>query len=394
MKLNFNYFMPTRILLGAGKLKQLANARYLPGKKALIVISSGTSMKKYGYLDRVIGYLHDNGVQSIVFDKILPNPVVEHVTEGAALAKQESCDFVVGLGGGSSIDSAKSIAVMAKNPGEYWDYVRGGTGKGTRLQAGALPIIAIPTTAGTGTEANPWTVITKTETKEKIGWGTDCTYPTLSIVDPELMTSVPPHLTAYQGMDAFFHAVEGYLSIINNPASDMYALDAIRLVTEYLPVAVRDGSNIEARSAMAWASTQAGFVESLSTLISHHSLEHAISAYHPDIPHGAGLTATSVSYFTYLAERNAARFPDIARKMDEDVNALPEAEKPFAFVTALKKLISNVGLDKTNLASFGMKKEEAAIIAQNSIDTMGSLYQLTPAKLGKEDVMKIIEACF
>ena len=394
MKLNFNYFMPTRILFGAGKLNELAKARYLPGKKALIVISSGTSMKKHGYLDRVIGHLQGNGVQSVIFDKILANPVVEHVTEGAALAKQEGCDFVIGLGGGSSIDSAKSIAVMAKNSGEYWDYVWGGSGKGTRLSGGALPIIAIPTTAGTGTEADPWTVITKTETKEKIGWGTDCTYPTLSIVDPELMTSIPPHLTAYQGMDAFFHAVEGYLSIISNPASDIFALDAIRLVTEYLPVAVKDGGNIQARSAMAWASTQAGFVESLSTLISHHSLEHAISAHHPDIPHGAGLTATSVPYFTHLAERNAARLPDIARKMGEHVDSLPEAEKPFAFVTALKKLINNVGLDKANLASFGVKKEEAAAIAQNSIDTMGGLYQCTPAKLGKEDVVKIVEACF
>jgi len=394
MKLDFNYFMPTRILLGAGKLNQLANATYLPGKKALIVISSGPSMKIYVYLDRVIGYLRDNGVQSTVFDKILPNPIVEHVTEGAALAKQEGCDFVVGLGGGSSIDSAKSIAVMAKNPGEYWDYVRGGSGKGKRLSEGALPIVAIPTTAGTGTESDPWTVITKTETNEKIGWGTDCTYPTLSIVDPELMTSVPPHLTAYQGMDTFFHAVEGYLSTINNPASDIHALDAIGLVTEYLPVAVKDGNNIEARSALAWASTQAGFVESLSTLISHHSLEHAISAYHPNIPHGAGLTATSVPYFTYLAERSGARFPDIARKMGEDVDTLPEAEKPFAFVTALKKLIDNIGMEKINLPSLGVKKEEAPAIAQNSIDTMGGLYRCTPAKLDKEDVVKILEACF
>ena len=394
MKLNFNYFMPTRILFGAGKLNELAKARYLPGKKALIVISSGTSMKKYGYLDRVIAHLQANGVQSVVFDKILANPVVEHVMEGAALAKQEGCDFVIGLGGGSSIDSAKSIAVMAKNTGEYWDYVHGGSGKGTRATAGALPIIAIPTTAGTGTESDQWTVITKTETKEKIGWGTEYTYPTLSIVDPELMTSIPPHLTAYQGMDTFFHAVEGYLSTRNNPATDMFALDAVGLVNKYLPVAVKEGSNMEARSAMAWASTEAGFVEALSTLISHHSLEHAISAHHPDIPHGAGLTITSVAYFTYLAERTADRLPDIARKMGEDVDALPEAKKPLAFVTALKKLINNVGLEKATLANFGVKKEEAATIAQNSIDTMGGLYQYTPAKLEKEDVVKIIEACF
>lgn len=394
MKLDFNYFIPTRILFGVGKLKQLAKTPHLPGKKALIVISSGASMKRHGYLDMVISYLNERSVQSTVFDKILPNPVVEHVTEGAALAKQESCDFVIGLGGGSSIDSAKSIAMMAKNPGEYWDYISGGTGKKMRPSGGALPIIAIPTTAGTGTEADRWTVITKTETKEKMGWGADCTFPTLSIVDPELMISVPPHLTAYQGMDAFFHAVEGYLSTRNNPASDMYALEAIGLITEYLTMAVKDGGNIEARSALAWASTQAGFVESLSTLISHHSLEHAISAHHPDIAHGAGLTATSVAYFTYLAERNVVRLSDIARKMGEDVDALPDAEKPFAFVMALKKLITNIGLGKTNLASFGVKKEEASVIAQNSIDTGGGQDQFTPVQLRKEDVVKIFESCF
>lgn len=393
MKLEFNYFIPTRILFGAGKLKELAKTP-LPGKKALIVISSGASMKRHGYLDRVTGYLGERGVQSVVFDKILPNPVAEHVAEGAALAKQESCDFIIGLGGGSSIDSAKSIAFMAKNPGEYWDYMWPGTGKKMRPSGGALPIVAIPTTAGTGTEADPWTIITKTETKEKIGWGADYTFPALSIIDPELMTSIPPLLTAYQGMDAFFHAVEGYLSTRNNPASDMFALDAIGMSTKYLPIAIKDGGNMEARSALAWASTEAGFVETLSTLISHHSLEHAISGHHPEIPHGAGLTATSVAYFTCLAERNISRLSDIAGKMGEHVNDLTDVEKPFAFVTALKKLIKKSGLEKTDLASFGVKREEAALMAQHSMDTGGFLYQCTPAPLGKEDVVKIFESCF
>jgi len=388
MKMEFNYFVPTRIIFGAGKLQELSKTRFLPGKKALIVISSGTSMKRQGYLDRVIGYLKERGVESVVFDKILPNPVSEHVAEGAALANKESCDFVIGLGGGSSIDSAKSIAVMAKNPGDYWDYLAGGTGKKMRPTEGALPIVAIPTTAGTGTEANPWSVITKTETNEKIGWGNDNTFPALSIIDPELMLSIPPKLTAYQGMDAFFHAVEGYLSTRNNPASDAFALDAIGLIKEYLPAAVKDGSNLEARSAMAWASTQAGFVESLSTLISHHSLEHAISGHHPDVPHGAGLTATAVAYFSYLAERQVARLSDIAAKMGE------KTDKPEAFVTALKKLIKNIGMEDVSLSGFGVKKEEAETIAQNALDTGGGLFRCTPAELGKDDIIQIFESCF
>jgi alcohol dehydrogenase len=394
MKMEFNYFMPTRILFGIGKLKELAKTPFLPGKKSLIVISSGASMKRQGYLDRVINYLGERSVGSTVFDKILPNPVVEHVMEGAAKAKQEKCDFVIGLGGGSSIDSAKAIALMVKNPGELWDYVRGGSGKKMLPSGGALPIVAIPTTAGTGTEANPWAVITKTDTNEKIGLGVDSTFPALSIVDPELMASVPPKLTAYQGMDAFFHAVEGYLSTRSNPASDMFALDAIQLITKYLPVAVKEGHNMEARSALAWASTEAGFVESLSTLISHHSLEHAISAYHPDIPHGAGLTATSVAYFTFLAKLNVGRLSDIASKMGDDVDGIPESDKPLAFVSALKKLIDNVGLAEANLCNLGVTKEEASAIAQNSMDTVGGLYRVTPVKITKEEVIKIFESCF
>ncbi|THB64762.1 MAG: iron-containing alcohol dehydrogenase, partial [Desulfovibrio sp.] len=194
MNLDFTFHIPVKIIFGRGKIDELAT-HPLPGKKALIVITAGKSMKANGYLDTVIGNMAKQGVESVVFDKILPNPISDHVDEGAALAKQEGCDFIVGLGGGSSIDSAKSIAVMAKNPGEYWDYIHGGSGKGKPIENGVLPIVAIPTTAGTGTEADPWTVVTKVASKEKIGFGTPETFPVLSIVDPDLMRTVPPLLT-------------------------------------------------------------------------------------------------------------------------------------------------------------------------------------------------------
>ncbi len=394
MHMTFDYYMPTRILFGAGRLRELATTPYLPGKKALIVTSAGTSMKKYGYLEQVIGFLHENDVDSVVFDKIIPNPIATHVAEGAAMAKEHQCDFVIGLGGGSSIDSAKSIAVMAKNPGEYWDYINGGSGKGKLPENGALPIVAITTTAGTGTEADPWTVITKTETNEKIGWGKDCTFPVLAIVDPELMLTVPPKLTAYQGMDVMFHSVEGYLATVHQPASDFYALEAIRLIVQYLPVAVKDGQNIEGRSALAWANTAAGIVESLSSCISHHSLEHAISAYYPDVPHGAGLIMTSAAYFSYLAERSPDRFADMAKAMGADVASLSETEKPFAFITALKKLIENIGMKELRLSSFGVRKDEAQKIAENSFYAMGGLYEKNPVELTVDDVVKIFEKCF
>ena len=393
MKSEFNFYMPTRILFGPGKLAELANVA-LPGKKALIVISAGTSMKTLGYLDRVVGYLKDNGVESVVFDKILPNPVSEHVAEGAAMAREHSCDFVVGLGGGSSLDSAKSIALMATNPGEYWDYINGGSGKAQEVKENALPIVAITTTAGTGTEADPWTVITKTETNEKIGFGVDSTFPVLSIVDPELMLSVPPELTAYQGMDAFFHSAEGYLANISQPASDLYALESVGRIAKYLPIAVKDGQNLEARTAVAWANTASGMVESLSCCISEHSMEHALSAFHPNLPHGAGLILLSVSYFGFMMEKAPQRFADLARAMGENVDDLPEAERPAAFITALKKLIKNIGLSDMKLSDFGVKKEEARVLAENAFDTMGFLFTLDPYQLSLDEVVSIYEGCF
>lgn len=172
----FEYHIPTRLLFGAGTLEKLGEVP-LPGKKALVVISQGTSMRKLGYLDRVAALLRKGGAGSVVFDKILPNPVRAHVMEGAALARSEGCDFVLGLGGGSSIDSAKAIAVMAANSGDYWDYIVGGTGGAKPLQNPPLPIVAVTTTAGTGTEADPWAVITDGERNEKIGFGVPGTFP-------------------------------------------------------------------------------------------------------------------------------------------------------------------------------------------------------------------------
>jgi alcohol dehydrogenase len=395
MKTNFNYFLPTRIIFGPGSLKELATTPYLPGKKALIVIGAGGSTKRNGYLDRVVGYLKQNNVESVLFDKILPNPLVEHVMEGAQAAKENNCDFIIGLGGGSPIDSAKSIAVMAKNPGYYWDYIHGGSGKGQPVLNGALPIVAITTTSGTGTEADPWTVITKTDTKEKIGFGFDATFPVLSIVDPELMLTVPSDLTAYQGIDAFCHATEGYLSVLNQPPADLYALDAVRNIARYLPASVKDGSNLEARTAVAWANTAAGIVESLSSCISHHSLEHALSAYHPSLPHGAGLALLSVSYFSFMASKVPDRFAALAEAMGENISELKsKEERAAAFITALKKLIKNVGLEGLHLSNFGISIDECEKFAKNAFENMGGLFQLDPYKLSFEEVVSIYKACF
>jgi alcohol dehydrogenase len=290
--MSFNMYVPTRILFGASELNNL-HTQKMPGKKAMIAISNGKSARSNGYLARTEEQLKLAGIETVVFDKVEANPLKSTVMAGGALAKENGCDFIVALGGGSCIDAAKAIAVMAANDGDYWDYVFGGTGKGKAMEHKPLPVIAITTTAGTGSETDQWAVVTHEKNHEKIGLGNDDMFPVLAVVDPELMTSVPPKFTAHQGFDALFHSVEGYVSKGVNLMSDMYAITAIENISRNLAKAVKDGKDIAAREKVAFGSTLSGIVESVGLCTSQHSLEHAMSAFHQELPHGAGLIMIS-----------------------------------------------------------------------------------------------------
>ncbi|HEX7712625.1 MAG TPA: iron-containing alcohol dehydrogenase [Bacillota bacterium] len=391
--MNFNYYIPTKILFGPGRLNDLGTMK-LPGKKAMLVISSGPSLKENGIVDRVLGLLSSAGVKTIVFDRIQPNPIKSHVMEGAALVKKEGCDFLIGLGGGSSIDSAKSIAVMARNPGDYWDYISGGSGKGMPVQNGVMPVVAITTTAGTGTEADPWTVITKEETGEKIGFGTPETFPVISIVDPELMLTVPPKLTAFQGFDALFHAAEGYIANCATPVSELYSLKSIELLAKYLPIAVKDGGNLEARTMVALANTLAGMVESTSSCTSEHSMEHALSGFKPELPHGAGLIMLSLAYFEFFTDKVPERMAAMAEAMGEPTGTLSPGEKKLAFVHVLQKLQTACGVDQLKISDYGIKKEDLPGLARQARATMGGLFEMDRYRLSLEETIGIMQKAY
>lgn len=238
---SFMYHIPTRLYFGFGELDNLGKYR-LPGKKACVVISGGGAMRRYGYLARTEKQLDQAGVQHVLYDKVFPNPTLNQVMGGIDFAKKNGCDFILGLGGGSTMDSAKAIAFGCTNPGNLWDYSSSMTGGNKERVADPLPIVCITTTAGTGSEIDPWGVITKEQTNEKSGFFSgESMYPVLSIVDPGLTFTVPQDYTAYQGMDAFFHASESVINTKNSQMGEMYALLAITLVAKYLPRAVRTG---------------------------------------------------------------------------------------------------------------------------------------------------------
>lgn len=374
---NFSYYIPTRIFFGSGSVAKLARAG-LPDGKGLL-ITGGSSTTKLGYVDRVCEALAQGGHEMVIYRDVQPNPTIENVRDCARLARQEGCTFVVGLGGGSSIDTAKAAAAMATNDGDWWDYVFGGSGKGQKLKNQPLPIVAITTTAGTGTEADPWTVVTNGQ--EKIGGGNDKTFPTLSIVDPDFMMSVPPHLTAYQGFDALFHACEGFLATCANPVSEMFSLQAITLIGKSLAKAVADGSDADARADVALANTLAGFVESLSSCTSEHAIEHALSGFHPNLPHGAGLILISLAYYRHFAPVCADKFAQMA-------HALGRADGDF--VAALADLQAQCKVDTLKMSDFGVDNTDFGKYADHAFSDMGGLFRVDPQPLTRQDVMEIL----
>ena len=382
----FTFSIPTNFVFGAGSVQKLHKQR-LPGKKALIVISSGKSTRANGYLDTVQDQLTQAGVEFTVFDKISANPVIDNVMDGAACARENGCDFVLGLGGGSSIDAAKAIAMMAPNEGNYWDYIYGGTGGGQRMKNKPLPIVAIPTTAGTGTELDAWTIITNEATNEKMSGGNRNTFPVLAIVDPDLMLSVPPKFTAYQGFDALFHSTESYINKTNNLMRDMLALRAIEAVGKNLAAACADGQSKAAREQVAFGSSLSGMVMSVDNLCSEHSMEHPLSAYHPEIAHGAGLIMVSRAYYTHMVENCPAlhdRFIDMAKAMGK-----ADAKEPMDFVTALVDLQKACGVDELKMSDYGITPEEFPKFAANARSTMGILFKMDRIEITDEDLVKI-----
>jgi alcohol dehydrogenase len=382
--------MPTRWIFGQGTLNELGN-QSLPGKKALLVISNGKSTKANGYLDRTVEQLKKANAEYVLFDHVGANPLKATVMDGAALARKENCDFIVALGGGSVMDASKAIAVVATNDGDLWDYISVGTGKGKPISNKTLPIIAITTTAGTGSEVDCGGVITNPETNEKVGIVDPTLFPVLAIVDSELMASVPPKFTAYQGFDALFHSTECYISKVANLMSDMVASTAITNVGHYLAKAVQNGKDMEAREHMAFANTMSGYSMMTGSCISEHSMEHAMSGYHQQLPHGAGLIMISKEYYTYFIKKHVCddRFIAMAKMLGKE-----DATEPVDFITALVNLQKACSVDDLKMSDYGIQPDEFDVLAKNARETMGGLFALDPYMMSHEDCMEIYRKAY
>lgn len=390
MNMSFNFYNPTNLLFGRGKLNELGS-QSMPGKKAMVLISNGKSTKANGYLDRTLEQLKKAEVQTAIFDKIMENPVKEVIMEGAAFARENQCDFIVALGGGAVIDASSAIAAMVTNAGDLWDYVYGGTGKGQPLANKGLPIVAIATTSGTGSEMNGFGVISNLETKEKIGFGEPSLTPVLAVVDPELMTTVPAQYTAYQGFDALFHNTEVMMSKGRSILSETIALSAIESIAKYLPRAVKNGSDLEAREYVAYGSTMAGITMQLANTTAQHSMEHSMSAYHHNLPHGAGLIIISKAFAEFFIGKHACdeQFVKMARAM-----GMENADKPEDFITTLVKLQEDCGVADLKMSDYGFTPDEFMLLAKGARSMQGGLFESNPCEMTDEDCAEVFRKSY
>ena len=383
----FVYDHPVKVLFGPGQLGEL-HKQNLPGKKALLATSNGTSVKRCGYLDSVQKELELAGVSYELFDEIRANPTAVNVMDGAARMRETGCDFILALGGGSVMDCAKCIALMAANSGDIWDYSSSEKGGGQTPEHPALPIVCITTSSGTASEVDRGAVISNDALQEKTLISHPSFLPAISVVDPNLTVSVPPVYTAYQGMDAFFHASETVLSKLCHPMAEMFALKSIELVSRYLPRAVRDGSDMEAREMMAYASSFAGYY---MLCTSGHRIEHVVGSFHEDLPHGAGLIMTAHAYYDFLAEKKAAedRMILMARAMGRE-----QAASGKDFVEALDELIAAVGCADLKMSDWGITREGLALYPPKIHKVLGGNIAAEPIFISDEEYLTIYEnAC-
>ncbi|WP_017212550.1 iron-containing alcohol dehydrogenase [Clostridium beijerinckii] len=371
--MNFNYNLPINLLFGRGRSNEIGTEVAKYGKKALIV-TGRNSTKKSGLLDKTIDLLNEAKVQYEIFDKVEQNPLTTTAYEGVDVIKETGCDVVLGLGGGSIMDAAKSIAFSAKNPGDISEYIFG-----IKQGSEALPIVLVPTTCGTGSEGNCFSVLTNPETKDKKSLRTNIIIAKASIIDPELMVTMPKSILASVGFDALAHNMEAYLSKIGQPLTDMKAFYGIKLLSENLIKVYNDPSDLDAWDSVTLASTLGGMVIGIAGVTAPHGLEHPASGLH-DIVHGKGLAALTPIIAEKSWESNLEKYSNISKLLGgTDAKDCADAIRNF-----LKKIDL-----KVTLGELGITEKDVEWMAENCMKVSKPSIANHPKEFSLEEIKDI-----
>jgi alcohol dehydrogenase len=378
----FIFSSPTKSLFGPGTARDVGKEAVPLGKKALIVTDSflsGTEMF------RTIGKsLEESGVSHVVFDKVVPNPLDTHVHEGVDTYKKSGCDMLIGLGGGSSIDSAKTIGAIASNGGITQDMLEEDS-----VKKPLPPFIAIPTTAGTGSEVTIFAVITDSSTHEKLILFSHHLLPDVAVLDPLLTVSLPQNQTVFTGLDALTHAIEAFTTDVSNPLSDAMAMRAIELIGRYLERAYRDGSDLEARSGMMLGSHMAGMAFSNSDLGSVHTMGEVLAGA-CNIPHGAAMAI----FLPYIMDVNAdtveEKYATVSKLLGIREDSLSKGELARRGIEFIKELERTLTLPP--LSSFDVDAESFGVLAKQCKEHVCD--PINPKKISESEYAELYERAY
>ncbi len=320
------FHLPTRIIFGVGSLKLLGTEAGEIGQKAMLV-TGRSSMRRTGLLDKVIQDLKNNGVDALLFDKAVPNPRATTIDEGASVVRREGIDLVIGLGGGSAMDTAKGITLASSGTKPIWDYIV----TDIKVSGPVLPLILVPTFAATGSEANHLAAITNWQIREKRGLQSPYIFPRVSIVDPELTLTLPEKQTAQGGVDIFCHAVESYITAKEpSMVTDGIMETVMRTAVVFLPGVLKRLDDIEARTQLSWASTiacsQLLYLGGGSGQRTCHSISNYLSGYY-DIAHGDSLAALLPAWMKYTLPVNPERFHSLGKNVFAEEDGIVATER-------------------------------------------------------------------
>ena len=382
----YDYLVPSVNFMGPGCLKVIGErAKMLGGKKVLIVTDKFLRTQENGAVEQTIKYLTQEGIEVVIYDGTEPNPKDTNVADGLKIFKDENCDMIVTVGGGSSHDCGKGIGIAATHEGDLYEYA------GIETLTNALPpILAVNTTAGTGSEVTRHCVITNTKTKVKyviVSWRN---LPLVSFNDPELMIGKPAGLTAATGMDALTHAVEAYVSKDANPVTDASAIQSIKLISNNLRQAVAMGENLEARTNMAYASLLAGMAFNNANLGYVHAMAHQLGGLY-DMPHGVANAMLLPHVCKYNIISNPQKFADIAEFMGENIVGLSVHEAAEKAIDAMFRLSKDIGIP-TSLKEMRIKEEDFEYMAEMALKD-GNAFS-NPRKGNKQDIINIFKAAY
>ncbi len=381
--MNYTFTTVPKVFFGDNAIKDASSELSVLGKKALIV--TGKIITKTGLTQEVKNILSSLKIESVVFNDIVGEPDDKMIMAGVQVFKSENCDFIIGLGGGSPLDTAKAIAAMAVLPGKMIDY------KGKELKGNFAPLVLIPTTAGTGSEVTRYFVFTNTETNEKLLYKGDALLPKIAIIDYNYTISAPENITMATGMDALCHAVESYTCRKANPVTEIFCLDAIKRIFKYLPIACQDGTNKEARENMSIAAYEAGVAINGAPTTIIHGMSRPIGAcFH--VPHGISNAMLAVECLRAVLEGCYEKFAELAVTIgvaEKDCNPREGAEK---FLTALEALTKE--LKVPTLREYGIDLEEFSAMEEKMAGD--SVASGSPANcwkiLSKEEQIKIYDS--